>query len=396
MGVTSGSNPALSSVITSHHATTLPDLQDELRKFWELEEVSSERVLSAEDEQCERQFAETRRRTTEGRYVVRLPRRLSPPMGLGASRRGALQILRSIERRLDRDISLRQRYNDFLAAFLTLSHMEPVSGAKGDDSHCYLPHHVVVKPTDPDGKVRVVFNASFRTTTGVSLNDVLLPGSKLQPDLWLVLSRWRLFRFAFATDIVKMFRQILVAPEDTDLQRIVWRADPASEVRDFRLKTVTYGTAPAPYLAIRTLLQLAEDMDEQFPLGAKVLRSNIYVDDILAGAGTLEEAWTVKDQTVKLLATAGFQLSKWAATHAELCGDEETGERLISAADSVSTLRVWWSPADDLLRLRVVPASLPIMEPNKRTILSFVARLFDLAGWTAPTLITAKVLIQDL
>lgn len=247
-----------SSSVATHHTILQPDLQEELRRFWELEEVPTEPIQTPEESYCERLFAETHTRDEEGRYIVRLPRRENSLTGLGASRRGAQQMLLSTERRLERMPSLKLKYTEFMNSYLSLGHMEPVpSGEREVCSSYYMPHHAVVKPTDPDGKIRVVFNASFRTTTGVSLNDVLLPGPRLQADLWLILTRWRLHQFAFTTDIVKMFRQIRVHQDDMDLQRTLWRADPAEEVGDFRLTTVTYGTASAPYLAIRTLLQLA-------------------------------------------------------------------------------------------------------------------------------------------
>lgn len=271
--------------------------------------------------------------------------------------------------------------------------MEPVHIQKQTtDEAYYMPHHAVIKNTDPDGKIRVVFNTSFRTSTGVSLNDVLLPGPRLQTDLWLVLARWRLFQFAFTTNIVKMFRQIHVHPDNTNLQRILWQADPESKVCDFRLTMVTYGTASAPYLAIRTLLQLAQD--EGHRRGAAVIRSNTYVDDILAGASTMEKALQVRKQTVDLLEAGGFRLSKWAGSHPQLCPDGDQAERLFTA--SVGTLGVIWAPAEDSLRLRVVPRLTSTKDPTKRSVLSDMARLFDPAGWIAPVLVAAKVFIQDL
>lgn len=204
--------------------------------------------------------------------------------------------------------------------YCALGHMEALADHDpGADSY-YLPHHAVTKRNDPSGRIRVVFNASFRTSTGVSLNDLLLPGPRLQSDLWVVLSRWRLHPFAFMTDIVKMFQQIRVHSDDAELQRILWRADPATEVTDYKLVTVTYGTSPAPYLAIRTLLQLAQDEEHRFPKGVEVIRSNMYVDDILVGASTLEETFEIKGQVVGLLQAEGFQLSKWAVTHQAFCG----------------------------------------------------------------------------
>jgi len=56
-----------------------------------------------------------------------------------------------------------------------------------------------------------------------------------------------------------MFRQILVELMDVDFQRILWRLNPESPLQHYRLRTVIYGLAPAPYLAMRVLQQLAID-----------------------------------------------------------------------------------------------------------------------------------------
>ncbi|XP_029173242.1 uncharacterized protein LOC114942105 [Nylanderia fulva] len=345
-----------SNSIAAHHSILQPDLQEDLRRFWELEGVSAEPIQTPEESYCERLFAETHLRDEGGRYVVRLPRRENPPTGLGASRRGVQQMLLSTERRLERMPALKSKYTEFMCSYLSLGHMELVpSGEKEACSSYYMLHHTVVKPTDPDGKIRVVFNASFRTTTGVSLNDVLLSGPKLQADLWLVLTRWRMHQYAFTTDIVKMFRQIRVYRDDTDLQRILWRADLAAEIQEFRLTTVTYGTASAPYFAIRTLLQLARDEESRFSQGAKAIRSNTYVDDILAGASSLEDALEVKHQVVSLLRVSGFELSKWAGSHAALCPEGDKAERLFLKTDTVGTFGVYWAPTTDRLTLRAIP-----------------------------------------
>ncbi|XP_011859128.1 PREDICTED: uncharacterized protein LOC105556643 [Vollenhovia emeryi] len=258
----------------------------------------------------------------------------------------------------------------------------------------YLPHHAVFKNEDPSRKIRVVFNASYRSATGYSLNDLLLAGKKLQSELWVTLSRWRLFRYVFTTDIVKMFRQILVHQDDTDLQRILWRSDPTKEVQDYHLRTVVYGTASAPYLALRTLLQLAEDEGPRFPRGASAIRTHSYVDDILAGGHTREEALEIKRQTQAILAADGFDLIKWAANIPELCPGEYN-EKVFYDREGVSTLGVLWSPRDDCFSLRVAVVR-SVDAPTKRTVLSDVARFFDPLGWAAPVLIFGKIFIQDL
>lgn len=89
----------------------------------------------------------------------------------------------------------------------------------------YLPHHEVVRESSLTTKVRVVFNGSFCTNFGVSVNDLQHVGPKLQTDLTDVITRWLRYAFMFVANIEKMYWQIVVHDEDRDLQRILWRGN---------------------------------------------------------------------------------------------------------------------------------------------------------------------------
>ncbi|XP_029176359.1 uncharacterized protein LOC114944555 [Nylanderia fulva] len=92
--------------IASHHVTIEQDLRQQLQRFWELEEVSGECPLTPDEAYCERLFATTHTRDSDGRYVVRLPRKQEPSLELGDSRCGALRLLLAAESRLRRNPSL--------------------------------------------------------------------------------------------------------------------------------------------------------------------------------------------------------------------------------------------------------------------------------------------------
>lgn len=168
-------------------------------------------------------------------------------------------------------------------------------------------------------------------------------------------------------------------------------------MRDFRLTTVTFGTAPTPYLAIRTPLQLAQDKGDRFPLGAnapsRYLRSHTYVDDVLVGAGSLSWTLEMRQQIIDLLAAGGFQLNKWAGNYDDLASAGNPEDCLVLDKAAVSTLRVLWFTQADTLALCAIPT---LVTCTKRMILSDVAKFFDLLGWAAPIVIVAKVYIQDL
>jgi len=84
-----------------------------------------------------------------------------------------------------------------------------------------------------------------------------------------------------------MYRQILVAPEDCELQRIWYRSSPAESLREYKLRTVNYGMISPLYLSTRCLVELAYTA----PGENTVIRNDFYVDDLLIGAETTEECF---------------------------------------------------------------------------------------------------------
>ncbi|XP_070069982.1 uncharacterized protein [Drosophila takahashii] len=108
----------------------------------------------------------------------------------------------------------------------------------------------VLRPQSTSTKLRVVFDASSCTSTQVALNDILMVGPTIQEELYSTLLWFRLHKFALAADVKKMYRQ---------------------------LNTVTYGTSPAPCLAIRCLMRLGEIAQDSCPKAAKVIQNDFYV-----------------------------------------------------------------------------------------------------------------------
>ncbi|XP_029159051.1 uncharacterized protein LOC114931247 [Nylanderia fulva] len=252
----------------------------------------------------------------------------------------------------------------------------------------FLPHHGVLRTSAAGSKIRVVFNGSARTCAGASLNGVLHSGPNLLPSLADVLTRWRRHRYVFMADVQMMYRQIQLHPDDRDLQQILWAEN--NGVSEYRLNTVTYGLASAPYLAIRVLRQLASDEANRFPLGADVLQHDVYVDDILTGAADLDYACCLLGQVTSLCMAGGFPLRKWASNDNRLLEfipvehqlGTTTGARL--SADEHSVLGLCWNPHEDTFSLSV--RLTPSAPPTKRTVLAQTARLFDPLGWLAPIL----------
>jgi len=113
--------------------------------------------------------------------------------------------------------------------------------------------------TVPPQKIRVVINLSNKSSNGYSLNGILRTGPVLQSDLTTQILKWRFFKYVFNLHITKMYRQILVHSDHTRFQRILFR-DKEGKLCDYELDTVTFGVNCAPFLAIRVLPQLAQDV----------------------------------------------------------------------------------------------------------------------------------------
>lgn len=108
---------------------------------------------------------------------------------------------------------------------MDLGHAELVPSEDIEKSECqvfYLPMHVVYKSSSTTTKIRAVFDASAKSASGVSLNDILLVGLTVHPSLIDVLLRFRQHEIAVTADVSKMYRAVELAPSDRDLHRFVW------------------------------------------------------------------------------------------------------------------------------------------------------------------------------
>lgn len=186
------------------------------------DEISSSTasLLSIDDQECERYFRAAHSRDSQRKYIVRLPFK-QPAEKLGDSRSNALRMMTNLFKKLISDPA--QAYSEFLKEYERLQHMKRIPETQTEPQHMYyLQHHGVIRESSLTTKLRVVFNESSRTSTGLSLNDLLHTGAKLQIDVFEVLVWFRQFRYVFSSDIEKVYRQIKVHKDDWAFQRILW------------------------------------------------------------------------------------------------------------------------------------------------------------------------------
>ncbi|XP_063914797.1 uncharacterized protein LOC135131147 [Zophobas morio] len=375
----STANTNLHSFITT--VNTCCELERSIQKLWEVEAVPRLQTLSPDEELCEDIYNKTYTRTDKGRFVVSLPFRDTPPT-FKDSRSIAINRFLHLEAKLLKQPQLYAQYSKFMQEYLEFNHMEPVLHPDDTIATYYIPHHCVLKPASLSTKLRVVFKASARSSNQTSLNEHLLIGSKLQRDICTILLNFRLHTYVLTANIKMMYRQILINPDN-------------------RLKTLTYGTFSAPYLAIRTLLKLSEQDGSSFPLAAAALQTDTYMDDIVTGNNSYQQTLTLKHELIALLKGGGFELRKWATNDSSLVSDLPPSHVCLDAVnireedrnDTLRILGLQWNPVSDAFKftVHILPGKC-----TKRHLLSSLARIFDPLGILTPLTFFIKHLIQRI
>ncbi|XP_063991170.1 uncharacterized protein LOC135169801 [Diachasmimorpha longicaudata] len=318
----------------------------DLKRFFETEEGSMRKLLSPEEQAAEEHFQQNYKRTSTGRYSVALPCKSTPPT-LGKSREMALKRFEALERRLNRNIDLKQQYRTVIDEYLSRQHMSKVTNIAS--SGFYLPHHAVIKESSMTTKVTVVFDGSSKTSNGISLNETLMIGPTIQDDLFSLILRFRTHQYVLT--------------------------------------------------AIRCLQQLARDESERFPIASYILQEDIYVDDLLTGFSSIEDAQHAQAEITQLLSTGGLNMRQWAsndkAVLREIPSEHINHHLQLDNDKTIKTLGISWNSDTDSIKYQTKPITLN-NTITKRKISSIVASIFDPLGLLGPVILKAKNIIQQL
>lgn len=387
-----------------------PKLDHLLEKFWLLEDIpnSVNTKLSPDDQIVENIFAETTIALPDRSFQVNLP--LKTPrekFKLGESFYLAKRRFLNLEKRFEKNPELFTKYRDFIHEYINLNHARIIPLSLKNELHenkYFLPHHCVLRESSQSTKLRVVFDGSMKTSTGLSLNDVMHKGFTVQSELFDILLRFRSFAYVLTSDIEKMYRQVRINPTQTYLQNILWRESPEDHLQCIELLTVTYGTNCAPYLATRVLKALALNNKDRFPLACEAILSQCYVDDILCGQDSIEELTSLYFQLIEVCKLGNFNLHKWCS-NTNLLSKASTSSIPSSQickgydiqVDGISNkvLGIEWNSEVDMFSIKVPEFSSQALV-TKRLVLSNIAQMFDPLGLIGPVIVSAKLIMQEI
>jgi hypothetical protein len=136
-----------------------------------------------------------------------------------------------------------------------------------------------------------------------------------------------------------------------------------------------------------------------------VLNNDFYVDDLLSGTSSVQEAMEIQQELSKLLQTAGLTLRKWASnnpTFLETIPEElkETQQTLsLDGEDNITTLGLLWNPQTDQLQVKsgiTHEQAVSVTANTKCKVLATTASIFDPLGLLSPSVIAYKLFLQQL
>lgn len=128
-------------------------------------------LKSLEESEVVQHYHKTVFRNENGRFALRLPVKQAAHK-LGNSKSMAISRFLSVKRRLQRDQYLRIEYIKFMKEYLDVGHMKcvPYETIIPNRSY-YLPLHAVLKTSSLTTKLRVVFDASAKSSSELSLHE---------------------------------------------------------------------------------------------------------------------------------------------------------------------------------------------------------------------------------
>ncbi|GFX28392.1 integrase catalytic domain-containing protein [Trichonephila clavipes] len=320
------------------------NIDNQLKQFWELEEIPNvkDKLLTSEEQFVETHFQNTYACNSDGRFVVKLPFYKSNSE-LGDSKPAAISRLLAMERKFKNNPDFEKQYKEFMNEYESLGHMSLVNSR----SH-----------TSKD--------QNFYRITPLSSHPALQQ----------------------------------IADEDQRYQQILWRNNSSENIRTYKLKTVTYGLASASFLATRCIKQIALD-DKDNPNLSRVLQEDIYMDDLLSGADTPNNAISICKDIAHVLSTRGFHLRKWNSNSTEFLAQfsehsshDARVEFSKDSNESSKVLGLFWNSSNDTFGFQ---PSLELTPPlTKRRILSESSKIFDPLGLLSPCTVFMKIFYQKL
>ena len=277
----------------------------------------------------------------------------------------------------------------------------------------YIPWDYVSKPTSVTTEKRQVYDASSKTKTGHSLNDILSKGCP-KMDLEPMIMNFVVEKYGLSGDLEKFYQSIHLDKKHYHLQLMLWSdsMNPEDEPSVFVITRITFGLKSSSQQLEHCVHLLANENKDK-PLLYRLLTKQRYVDDLMGSYKTIAQIESLKETTDKTLAQYGMFVKGY-------CQSYSKPSLRISDGNTVVTGGYVWECEKDLLYIRIQPLhytkkfrgeimtdnlfiegtyeELNAFVPNQlttRQVASRGAQIFDPLGWVTPWKTGIKTLTRE-
>lgn len=272
-----------------------------------------------------------------------------------------------------------------------------------------IPTFVVVRLDKNTTKYRLIINGAYEYA-GKCINDYLLKGESLMNHIHDVLIRFRTGKYVLTGDVSQMFLRIKVSEEDQPFLRFFWE-DREGKTCIIQATSHLFGLSSSPYVAMKVVRDLALKNMEQLKHGARAIKTDTMVDDLLTTSDKRKGLRKIYDEVNQIFSQGNMQITKFATNDPKLRQmipeehwakrvilddlEEEMVQQLSGSTPSLKCLGLLYHPESDTIQF--LPHPFPSnIEWTKRAVHSFAAKTFDPLGLLAPTLLTPRLIAQAL
>ena len=276
----------------------------------------------------------------------------------------------------------------------------------------FYPWRSVLKADSLTTPVRIVVNP---TITG--LNLILAKGVNMIGKIPEVLTRFRIGKFAWGSDVSKLYNQLFLNPKSLCYSLFLFNdsLDVSIPPTVWVMTRAWYGVSSTGNQAGVALEMLANQFRTELPLALAPLTDNRYVDDILGQCSSLAERDEQISQTQQCLAKGGFKLKFVAKSGSppppNASSDGETvgclGLKWNTLADTLSPgFKADFSLSSTKLPKEALSLNLAESENlrkalkegwfDKTSLYSRVLSFYDPCGFWSPITVQLKLKMQHL
>ena len=382
------------AVLTTWSTASADTFEFDMEKFWKLEHVGIEEECEINMENPTADNFENTIRFVNGRYFVSWPWK-EDATDLPENYELAYGRLKSLLNRVKKTPEVLKQYDDIIQEQMEKGMVERVTETSEQAKpHHYIPHHCIIKPGSNTTKIRIVYDASAKTkSNNKSLNDCLERGPLLLPDLCGMLVRFRMEPIAITSDVEKAFLQVGLNMTDRDVTRFLWvkniELPPTPDnVEVLRFARVPFGVISSPYLLSATIEHhLAKQGTE---VADSILR-NTYVDNVLGGVDSVDNAITYYQEAKEMFNSASMNLREWASNSDDFLQALPDEDK--TKSENVKVLGMEWNTVTDTINVPSNNADTKSVK-TKRQLLSVIASFYDPMGYFSPVVLKAKSLLQ--